>query len=107
MNPAGGNGSGIPGSDQANRLKKMIIMAISGTNFTLDAHFSPRKWLAKGRNATRPSLAALACTERDDCPALPRTAAPHYTVIKTLAPTGKRYGRSGAGTAESNSLEAR
>ena len=37
----------------------------------------------------------------------PRTAAPHYTVIKTLAPTGKRYGRRGAGTSEGDPLEAR
>ena len=71
--PSGGRGQGFeslrarhlplhpatPGSDQANPLKNQKMMAISARNFALDAHFSPRKRLAKGGSAARPARASL------------------------------------------------
>ena len=73
--PSGGRGQGFeslrarhlphhPGSDQANPLKSRKIMAIFARNFAFDAHFSPRKRLAKGRGRPRTSARSLSASVR-------------------------------------------
>ena len=64
-------------------------------------------FLSQSKRYLGPTPADPACTEETAARRSPRSAAPHYTVIKTLAPIGQRYGRRGAGTSEGDPLEAR